>query len=465
MKKNIWIYAIALVVVMSMVLAACGGGAATEAPSAEEPAGEEPAAEEPAGEEPSGEEAMEEKEPVVLTFIKIADELEAQAFDEMVAAFQQIEDGKWSHVSIEYDAKPFAELFPAIETSVATGAKVDLIQADGPDVKHFAWNGVIQDLSDYFTEEELQQWFPQSVEDATYEGGFYGPPEVQSCQMLWYRTDYVEAAGIEIDPDVSLTYGPDGTGLPVWQKLTVDEDGDGNPEVFGFQNNGPFWFDYLNRIPARTNGVPGSPTYEGVSEDGLTHTGYFDTDEAIEAYQFDQDLFYEYGVRSIEPPPNAMLAGFSAMFINQDLVVGIQRDQFPDVEIDAAAPPYWQTPMCQTGSWHYGISTTTEHFEETLAFVKYASSDEGAAFIWKYKNQFPANINFLATVEEYQTYPRSLMAEFFVEFGKSRIVSPGYTEYNALFGQFYQALVSGGDVEELTREYAQLMDEAMAKYK
>lgn len=453
MKKHVWKIVIATLVLLSVVLGACGGGAETE-----------PTEEASTGDTTGGEDTG-EKEPVVLTFIKIADELEAKAFDEMVAAFQQIEDGRWSHVSIEYDAKPFAELFPSIETSVATGAKVDLIQADGPDVKHFAWNGVIMDLTEYFTEEELQQWFPQSVEEGTFNGRFYGPPEVQSCQLLWYRQDFVDAAGIVIDPQTSLTYGPEGTGLPVWQKLTVDEDGDGNPEIFGFQNNGPFWYDYLNRIPARTNGEPGSPTYEGVSEDGLGYVGYFDTPEAIEAYQFDQDLFYEYKVRSIEPPPNAMLAGFSAMFINQDLVVGIQRDQFPDVQLGAAYPPYWQTPMCQTGSWHYAISPTTEHFEEALAFIKYASSDEGAAFIWKYKNQFPANLNFLATLEEYQTYPRNLMSEFFVQYGEPRIVSPGYTEYNALFGEFYQALVSGGDVEALTHEYAQLMEDAMEKYR
>ncbi|HUF36997.1 MAG TPA: extracellular solute-binding protein [Anaerolineales bacterium] len=452
MKKHVWFIVTALLVILSIVLGACQTGTATEAP------------ETPPDGQTNGE-TNGDRDPVVLTFIKIADELEAKAFDEMVTAFQQIDGGRWSHVTVEYDAKPFAELFPSIETSVATGAKVDLIQADGPDIKHFAWNGVIMDLTEHFTEEEMQQWFPQSVVDGTYEGRFYGPPEVQSCQLLWYRVDYVTAAGIEIDPSESLTYGPDGTGLPVWQKLTVDEDGDGNPEVFGFQNNGPNWFDYLNRIPARTNGVPGSPTFQGVSDDGLTHTGYFDTPEAIEAWQFDQDLFYEYGVRSIEPPPNAMLAGFSAMFINQDLVVGIQRDQFPDVELGAAYPPYWQTPMCQTGSWHYAISPTTEHFEEALAFVKYASSDEGAAFIWKYKNQFPANLGLLAEVPEYQTYPRDLMAEFFQLHGTPRIISVGYTEYNALFGEFYQALVSGGDVEALAHEYAELMDQAMDKYR
>ncbi len=53
----------ALVLMLSMVLAACAP-AATEAPAAEEPAAEEPAAEEPAAEEPVAEEPAETEEPV-----------------------------------------------------------------------------------------------------------------------------------------------------------------------------------------------------------------------------------------------------------------------------------------------------------------------------------------------------------------------------------------------------------------
>lgn len=53
----------------------------------------------------------------------------------------------------------------------------------------------------------------------------------------------------------------------------------------------------------------------------------------------------------------------------------------------------------------------------------------------------------------------------FVEYGAPRIESPAYTEYNALFTEFYQALMSGGDAEALAQEYAQLMEAAAASYK
>src|SRR5581483_4243744 len=333
----------AAAVVITFILAACapaGQPPAAQPTSPPAAATQAPAATNaPAATQASGS----THEPVTLTFIKIADDLEAKAFAEMLDEFHKLDGGKWSYVNIEYNAKPFAELFPSIEDSVATGQNVDLIQADGPDVKHFAWNKVIMDLTDKFSKEELAQWDPGSIAEGTYQGKFYGPPEVQSCQSLWYNQEMVDAAGLKLGTD-GLTYGPNGTGLPIWQKLTVDQNGDGTPEVFGFQNNGPAWFDYLNRIPARTNGKPGDNTFEGVSPDGLKFKGYFDTDQAIEAFQFDQDLFSKYKVRSTEPPANALLSGFTATTVSQDLILGTLKDQFPNFKIGAMEPPYWVTP-------------------------------------------------------------------------------------------------------------------------
>jgi len=448
MKKYLYVV-LGLLIVISMVLAACTPKAATEVAVEEETT---------AGETTT-------KEPVVLKFLKIADELEAQALAEIVAEFQTIEDGKYSHVSIEVDAKPFAELFPAIEKAVATGSGIDIVQADGPDVKHFAYNDVLMDVTDYFTEEEMAQWAPQSIAEGSMNGRFYGPPEVQSCQLMWFNKDMLDAAGIDYTDTAGWTYGVDGTALPNWQKLTVDADGDGTPEVFGFETAGPW--DYYWRIPARSNGEVGSPTYVGIADDGITFTGYFDTPEAVEAYSFIQDMVYEYKVMSAERVQNQLLSGLAATNFSQDMILGTQKNQFPDFNLGGIEPPYFVTPLCQTGSWHWGITKTTEHFDEALAFVKFLSSDAGAQYIWKYKNQLPANVNLYNTIDEFTdpANPRSLMAEFFTKYGVPRIETPAYTEYNALFTQFWGSLLAGEEnVAGLATEYAELMDEAAAKY-
>jgi fructooligosaccharide transport system substrate-binding protein len=453
--NRLWTLLLVGLVLGSLILAACQA-APTQAPA---PTAAAPQPQPTAASTSTG---GGQKAPVTLVFIKIADDLEAKSFNEMLDAFHKIDGGKWSYVNVQYDAKPFAELFPAIEKSVATGADVDLIQADGPDVKHFAYNNVIKDLTDNFTKDELAQWDPGSNAEGTYKGRFYGPAEVQSCQLMWYNQDMVDAAGLKLDPTTPLTYGPNGTALPVFQKLTVTKSGSSTPSVYGFQN---VWgFDYFNRIEARTNGKPGSPTFQGVSDDGLKFVGFFDTPESIQAFQFDQDMISKYKVESAQPPTNSLLSGLSASTVYQDLILGTLRDQFPNFKIGAQYPPYWQTPLCQTGSWHYAISSKTKHFDEALAWVKFASSDAGAQFIWKYKNQMPSNVKLLDSLPDYKQLPRSLMADFFKKYGVPRIESPGYTEYNALFSQFYQGLVSGGNVEQLAHDFAKQMETAVAKY-
>jgi multiple sugar transport system substrate-binding protein len=446
MKKYIKVF-VALIVAFSFILAACAP-TVTTAPQATK-APDKPAA----------------KTPVTLKFIKIADELEAKAFVEIVAAFQKIDGGKWSHVNVEFDSKPFAELFPAIQRAVATGGSGDLFQADGPNVKNFAYNGILKDLTPYFTADELKIWAPQSIAEGSLGTKFYGPPEVQSCQLMWYNKDMTSAAGIDMTNTAGWTYGDKGTGLANWQKLTKDTNGDGTPEVFGFLVGSGPW-DYFHRIAPRTNGKPGDPTFEGISKDGLKFVGYFDSPESIAANKWIQDTVVKYKIMSAEPPANALLSGKAATQVYQDLIMGTAKDQFPNFKLGAIEPPYFVTPMCQTGSWHWAVSSKTTHPDEAVAFVKFLASDEGAKYIWKYKFQLPANLNLLNTLDDFKNVAeRKLMKDFFLKYGKPRVETPSYTEYNTLFTEWFKSLLAGSDVEKISKDYAKQMEEAAAKYK
>ena len=134
---------------------------------------------------------------VVLRFLTIQDQAQINAWKEILEEFKKIDGGKWSYVDIEFESVPFRELFPKIEASVAAGLPWDLVQADGPDMKHYGFNRVLLPLGEYFTEEELKQWFPQSIEEGSFRGQLYGPPMMQSCSLMMYNTEMTDAAGIK----------------------------------------------------------------------------------------------------------------------------------------------------------------------------------------------------------------------------------------------------------------------------
>jgi fructooligosaccharide transport system substrate-binding protein len=408
--------------------------------------------------------AAQDQDPVVLTFIKIADELEAQALDVMIEEWRMANDGEYSYVTVEFNALPFSDLMTGIQTAVATGQPVDLIQADAPNLLNFAVDGVIQPQTADWSEDELALFAPQSLDEATIAGEFYGPPMRQSCSVMWYNTEMVAAAGLEVPEGIDAVTYEDA--LAIWQQIATDENGDGVPDVYGVElGQNPYWGDYEYRVGARSAGEPGSPTYEGVGPDGIVFDGYFNTPEAIEAYQFIQSLYTEHNVATAEPVPNSFLAQSAAFYISPARVVGVRNDQFPDMpEIRATNAPYFNTPLCHTGSWHYGVSTTTENYEETMALIKYLTSDEAAATYYDFLQQMPANVALLNSLPEWQEYPRSFVLEFFRAYGTPRITSPAYTQFDALYQEFYLSLITGGDAEALANEYAALMTDAASIY-
>ena len=450
-KTQPWL--LVLVTIFGLVLAAC------------QPAAPAPAAQPAGGGEAAP--AAASKEPVVLKFLKYAYPVEAIAFAKIEEDFRALDGGKWSHVSISYDAVDFENLFPKIETSVAAGVELDLIQADGPDMKHYAWNQVLIPLDEYFTADEKAAYTPQSIEEGSYKGVFFGPPFMQSCSLMWYNQEMTDAAGIQPPQELADSWTMQ-EALDAWQKTTVDSDGDGTPDVWGVRwGQGTWAGDYEQGILRRSAGEKGSPTYEGMGPDGLTFQGYFDTPEAIDSMQFYQDMHQTWKVTPVEPIPNIFQSKKAAFVVYPDNIIGDINNQYPDgnFKLGVTGIPYFKSQICHTGSWHYGISANTKHFDETLAFVKFASGKEGSRIYYEALRQLPARLDLLNELPEYNSYPQSLIKQGFEQFGIPRIQTPGYTEYQQVFAEIAQNVASGADVTQQMTDGAKQIEQLVAKYK
>ena len=159
-----------LLLLIAMVVVACGGGGgeATPAPEQEQ---EQPAETGQDGGEDGEAAADGEGEAITLNFLTLDDPDQLLALEEMANAFAE-SDPQWSNVEVEIQAVPFAQLFPKIEASVATGADFDAFLADGPDIKHYAYNNAIIPLEEYYSEEEINAYVPATIEEGSYNGTF-----------------------------------------------------------------------------------------------------------------------------------------------------------------------------------------------------------------------------------------------------------------------------------------------------
>jgi ABC-type glycerol-3-phosphate transport system substrate-binding protein len=439
--------------ILVLLAAACGQAAApAEQAQSGEPAGGEAAA-------PGG--------PVTLRFLALADDSQLNAWKEMLAEFQKLENGKYANVQLEFETVPFEQLFPKIEASVAAGLPWDLFQADGPDMKHYGFNRVITPLDQYFTEDEKKQWFPQSIEEGSFRGELLGPPMMQSCSLMMYNKDMTDAAGIKPPAKLEDSWTMN-EALEAWQKTTIDENGDGVSDQWGLRwGQGTWAGDYEHGLFHRSNGEKGSNTYKGMGDDGVTFVGYLDTLEAIEALQFYQDIHQKYKVTPVEPIPEIFSSRKAAFYITPDNEIGTLNRVHGEGAFNwgVTGIPYFKTQICHTGSWHYGISPNTQHFDEALAFVKFAASDAGARIWYKHVRQLPANVGLFNELPEYaEDGNQRLWLDAMNQFGVPRIQTPGYTEYQQMFAEAIINIAAGADPAEQIGAAARRIEGLVAKY-
>ncbi len=406
---------------------------------------------------------------VTVQFLTLNDPDQLIALEAMAEAFK-LSDPAYANVTIEYQSVPFEQLFPTIETAVASGAEMDLFLADGPDIKHYAYNNAILPLQEDYTEDEIAELVPQSVEEGSFKGTFYAPAIMQSCSLMFYNKDMTDAAGLE--PPQAVQGWTMDEAHDAWKKTTVDESGDGVPDVWGIRwGQGTWWGDYEAGILRRSAGAKDSPSYLGICPDGITFQGYLDTPEAIASFEdFRSWHLGEEPVTPVEPIPNIFSSKQAAFYISPDNAISEIDRLYPDGDFNYGVTgiPYYAdgTQICHTGSWHFGVSPQTKNLELSVAIAKFFAGPEGAKIWYDAVRQLPARHDLLNTLPEYSEYPQQMFAEGLSTIGIPRIQTPGYTEYQQVFAEMLQDVAQGQGVEVsmLVQEAAIQMEGALRKY-
>ena len=466
-----------VILIAALILTACGGAtpaaAPTAAPAAQATAAPAAPAATAAPAAPAAAEATAAPaasgEPVTINFVMCCVQDDTIAFNKVIDAWHK-SDPKYDNVTINLELTPFQQLFPKIETAVASGAVLDLFQADGPDIKHYAYNKVIVPLDKYFTKEELAAFVPINVEAGTYKGTFYSPGIMESCSLMFYNKDMTDAAGVK-PPENTLEGWTIQEAHDNWKK-TVVTDASGNQTQWGLRwGQGTYFGDYEAGIIRRSAGARGSPTNMGVAKDGITFKGYMDTPEAIKSFEEWRSWYTgDAPISQKEPVQNVFFDKKAAFYISPDNAVGTINRQYPngDFHYGVTGIPYMQggSQLCHTDSWHFGISPQSKHIDISAALVKFMTGPVGAKIWYDEVRQLPARIELLNTLPEYTKPPQQLFAQAVQKIGMPRIQTPGYTEYQSVFGELMQNLAqSDAPVDQLVADAVGKIEAAVAKYK
>ncbi|MFO7152922.1 MAG: sugar ABC transporter substrate-binding protein [Bacillota bacterium] len=172
----------------------------------------------------------EEEGPVVITlwdYPRWKDE-KGNSFgwiEKKIAEFEKSHPGVFVHLrKMKWEYGPIE-----LKAAATTGTNPDIAPVAG-DID-FILKGYLEPVDEFFTQEELEKYDPRTLEALSYKGKLYGFPWFITVNALFLNADMFREREVALPADGRWSYQEFVNSL---QKLTVDKNRDGKPEIFGF---------------------------------------------------------------------------------------------------------------------------------------------------------------------------------------------------------------------------------------
>jgi multiple sugar transport system substrate-binding protein len=324
-------------------------------------------------------------------------------------------------IQVEPQVSDWTAYWTALQTSIAGGDAPDVFAMDGPIFPDYQSRGVLLDLAPFI---ERDGFDLTALADAgvahftTPEGGQFGLPRDLNVVALYYNKPMFDAAGIPY-PNETWTWD---TLVEVGKELTLDADGNGQPEQWGFYTETTDMENYWSSLVWQNGG-------EIISED-RTKT-LLGADESVGGLQQLQDLIYTH---KIMPTPDLFVEvgdafenGQAAMESNGSWLVPTHTAAGIDFGIAPlpAGPARQATSINPTGAV---VSATTDNPEAAWAFVSWLVGPEAQGQLMQSKAALPVDKSVLEG--GYSTaFPGSDVFAAALEYAHLKPSFTGYTEW------------------------------------
>jgi multiple sugar transport system substrate-binding protein len=275
-----------------------------------------------------------------------------------------------------------------LQTGLAGGAAPDVFAMDGPLFPDYQSRGVLLDLAPYIARDsfDVTALADAGVAHFTTPDGQFGLPRDLNVVALYYNKAMFDAAGLAY-PDETWTWD---TLVDAGKKLTLDKDGDGQPDQWGFYTETTDMENYWSELVWQNGG-------DIISAD---HTKtLLGSDEAVGGIQRLQDLIY---TDHIMPTPDitavlgdAFEQGQAAMEANGSWLVPTHLAAGIDLGIAPlpAGPAGQATSINPTG---LVVAGSTKAPDAAWELVKYIVSPEAQTQLMQLKAAVPVDKSVLA---------------------------------------------------------------------
>ena len=191
-----WLSMGMLVVMMLAGLAACGGGGSSGSSSS------------------NG---------VVNLTYALWDPIEETGYKQSVAQFMQ----QHPNIKVTIEYTPWAQYWQKLSTEFAAGNAPDVFWDHLAYFPQFVQQGQLTDLTSLIKQDnvDMSQYYPQLVQEWTYNGKVYGLPKDWDTIAILYNKQMFQKAGLPAPTNLTWNPTDGGTFLQTAEKLTLDQNG------------------------------------------------------------------------------------------------------------------------------------------------------------------------------------------------------------------------------------------------
>jgi multiple sugar transport system substrate-binding protein len=282
-------------------------------------------------------------------------------------------------ILVQLEAVAGNDYYARLLTQVAAGAAPDLMQIGDDAVPQFVDAGALVPLDTYLNGKDpldLGIYLPNLVKPGEYQGKQYMLPKDFSPLAVYYNKKLFD--------QYKIPYPKDGWTwddlLKTAQALTIDDNKDGVPEVWGIQLTANWTTGFEYWVSAAGGRL--------ISEDGKSFVGYMDSPEVQNAVQFFADLYNKY---KVAPPPAdfSQWAGGNSEFENGKAAMrlfgrwpqaGYLKN--PNLDLGIVGPPAGKVRANVLFWGGFGIAATAKNPDAAWRFLRFYSGEPGSQ-IWK----------------------------------------------------------------------------------
>ena len=293
---------------------------------------------------------------------------------EIIAAFEK----ENPDIRVQLEAVSGNDYYTRLLTQVASGNAPDIMQIGDDAVPMFVSKGAVIPLDDFIKGQyplDMGIYLPGMAEPGQYQGKQYFLPKDFSTLAVYYNKKLFDQYGVAY-PQEGWTWED---FLSTAQQLTIDENNDGTPEVWGVQLTANWTTGFEYWVAAAGGSL--------ISEDGKSYKGYMDSPETVAAVQFFADLYNKY---KVAPPPADFnqWAGGNPEFENGTAAMrlfgrwpqsGLLKNEKIDLGVVGVPQGSENANILFWGG--FGISSTAENPEAVWRFLSYYAGAQGSE-VW-----------------------------------------------------------------------------------